>query len=76
MYGRAVEVEPSSAHYYANLIPLLYDIGEVDSSRVVLDRFAERFPDHPNVIRFKAEFAYSEWGRGGGGGGARAHAGE
>jgi tetratricopeptide (TPR) repeat protein len=60
MYGRAVEVEPSSAHYYGNLIGLLYDIGAVDSSRIVLDRFAERFPDHPNVIRFRSEFAYAD----------------
>ncbi len=58
MYGRAVTVEPSSAHYYANLIPILYDLGQADSSRSVLETFAERFPDHPNVIRFRSQFAY------------------
>ena len=58
MYGRAVEVDPSSAHFYANLIPLLYDLGQVDSSRAVLTQFAERFPGHPNVIRYQSSFAY------------------
>jgi tetratricopeptide (TPR) repeat protein len=53
-----MEVEPSTAHFYNNLIGLLYDIGKVDSSRVVLDRFAERFPDHPNVARLRSQFAY------------------
>jgi tetratricopeptide (TPR) repeat protein len=60
MYGRAIEAEPSSAHYYDNLIPLLYNLGEVDSSRVVLDRFSARFPDHPNVVRLRSQFAYAD----------------
>jgi tetratricopeptide (TPR) repeat protein len=60
MYGRAVAVDPYTAHYYNNLIELLYRIGEVDSARLVLDGFAENFPDHPNVSWNRAYFAYAD----------------
>jgi len=60
MYGRAVAADPYSAHYYNNLIELLYRIGEIDSARVVLGRFADNFPDHPNVAWNRSFFAYTD----------------
>jgi len=58
MFGRAIEVDPYSAHFYHNLISTLYEIGEADSARVVLDLFAERFPEHANVAWNRFAFAY------------------
>jgi tetratricopeptide (TPR) repeat protein len=60
MYGRAVSADPYTAHYYNNLIELLYRIGEIDSARVVLNRFASNFPDHPNVAWNRSFFAYAD----------------
>lgn len=60
MYGRAVAADPYTAHYYNNLIELLYRIGEIDSARVVLDGFAENFPEHPNVAWNRSFFAYAD----------------
>jgi len=60
MYGRAVAADPYTAFYYNNLIELLYRIGEIDSARVVLDRFAGSFPDHPNVAWNRSFFAYAD----------------
>lgn len=59
MFGRAIQVDPYTAHYYPNLIDNLYIIGNGDSARVVLGTFAERFPDHPNVSWMRAQFAYA-----------------
>jgi eukaryotic-like serine/threonine-protein kinase len=60
MYERALDVDPYSAHYYNNLISTLYRIGQADSARNVLDRFAENFPDHPNVAWNRSYFAYAD----------------
>ncbi len=60
MYGRAVTADPYTAHSYNNLIELLYRIGDIDSARVVLDRFAGNFPEHPNVAWGRSFFAYAD----------------
>jgi len=58
MFGRAITVEPYSAHYYPNLVKALYAVGQVDSARTVMDSFAVAFPGHPNVAWQRANFAY------------------
>jgi tetratricopeptide (TPR) repeat protein len=60
MMGRALETDPYTAHFYNNLISVLYDVGRADSARIVLDGFAEQFPDHPNVALRRFDFAYAD----------------
>ncbi|MDH3298022.1 MAG: hypothetical protein OEM96_07075, partial [Gemmatimonadota bacterium] len=58
MFGRAIDVEPYTAHFYPNLTNALYDDGQIDSARAVMDSFAVAFPDHPNLSWLRASFAY------------------
>ena len=57
-FGRALDADPYTAHYYYNLIGSLYRVDRSDSARAVLDSFAVAFPDHPNVAWGRFDFAY------------------
>jgi tetratricopeptide (TPR) repeat protein len=58
MFGRAMEADPYTAHYYPNLITSLYDGGRADSAAAVLDSFEVAFPGHPSVSSQRFHFAY------------------
>jgi tetratricopeptide (TPR) repeat protein len=48
-YDRALEVDPTTRLHYSNLAGTLGTQGRFDSAEVVIDLFAERFTDNPEV---------------------------
>jgi tetratricopeptide (TPR) repeat protein len=57
LYVGAIEVGRAPAVSYTNAIFTLFGLGQADSASVILSRFQESYPDHPQATQYAAALA-------------------
>ena len=57
IYLRSIRAGIAPAVTYSNAAETLYDLGQADSALFVLERFAEAYPENPDVHRYGAALA-------------------
>ncbi len=57
MYRRSIRLGQAPATTFSNLIPLEYELGQADSARLTLERFAAAHPTNPTVAFNRVHFA-------------------
>jgi serine/threonine-protein kinase len=60
LYRRSVRLGQAPATTYTNAISAMYDLGDADSARQLLDQFAAEYPANPSVTSYRANFAAAE----------------
>ncbi|MBT8395663.1 MAG: tetratricopeptide repeat protein, partial [Gemmatimonadetes bacterium] len=65
LYLSAIERDHAPAVSYTNAVFTLFGLGQADSASVILSRFRESYPNHPQVIQYSAalssaQFEYEE----------------
>jgi tetratricopeptide (TPR) repeat protein len=57
LYLVAIQRGHAPAVAYTNATVTLFEMGQADSARVILERFREAYPDHPQVMQYSAALA-------------------
>ncbi len=56
LYLRSIELGGAPAVTFTNSISTLYGLGRLDTAAVILGKFEEEYPDHPETPRYRAAF--------------------
>jgi tetratricopeptide (TPR) repeat protein/tRNA A-37 threonylcarbamoyl transferase component Bud32 len=60
LYQRALALDPTIGTFHTNVIGTFSNLGMYDSASAAVDRFANTFPDNPQILSQKANIAVSQ----------------
>ncbi len=61
LYLRSIELGGAPAVTFTNAIEVLYNLDHADTAAAILERFEAEYPAHPEVLRYRAALASSQF---------------